>query len=100
MLQITSVYINLNEDYTDDLLAKAAVTFNNCFMVKDIEIWKNKLYDGANSKYFTKFPVNKKHRSIAHPISEDLRQNIEINIINKYEYLRRKIDERLSGDYS
>lgn len=102
MLQVTSIYISLNEDYTSNLLAKASVTFDRCFTIKDIELRQNKFYDGTSNtnKYYIRFPENRKKRTIAHPIVEDLRQNIEINIINKYEYLRRKRDEKLSGDYN
>lgn len=79
-MEITEVRIFFADE--DRLKAYVTVTFDRCFVVRDLKIIN------GNSGLFVAMPSKKKkdgsYRDIAHPIHSDFRQEIETIILNKY----------------
>ncbi len=86
-MEITEVRVSLREE--DRLKGYATITFDQCFVVRNIRIVKGekglmvcmpsrKLADGS-------------HRDVAHPISNDFRHVIETKVLAAYnEELQKK----------
>jgi stage V sporulation protein G len=69
----------------DKLKAFASVTFDDCFVVRDL-----KIIDGA-SGFFVAMPSKKMKdgtfKDIAHPLNNDTRRLIQAKILEEYEKL-------------
>jgi stage V sporulation protein G len=66
----------------DRLKAYAAITFDNCFIIRDL-----KVIDGNNG-LFVAMPSKKRkdgtHRDTAHPLNNETRQMIESKVLEEY----------------
>ena len=83
-MEITNVRIRKIEN-KNRLKAIATITFNDCFVVHEL-----RLIDGANG-LFVAMPSKKNNRDeykdICHPITQELREEIEGAIIKSYNEL-------------
>ena len=93
MIELTSVYIKLNDEPYNKIKAYADIVLNDMFAVHDLTLKENR--DGNLALYF---PNNSKRKTIVHPLTEDLRKHIEINVLNKYEFIRSKYGNSISRD--
>ncbi len=79
-MQITDISISLRDE--DKLKAFVNVTFDYCFVVRGM-----KVIEGANG-LFVSMPSRKAndgtYRDVAHPINSEFRQEIEKQILSKY----------------
>lgn len=79
-MEITEVRVFLADE--DRLKAYVTVTFENCFVVRDLKVIR------GNSGLFVAMPSKKKkdgtYKDIAHPINSDFRSSIERIILEKY----------------
>ena len=91
MIELTSIYIRLLDEPYTKIKAYVDIVLDGVLAVHDLTI-KEKL-DGTLHVYF---PNNIKRKTIAHPLSDDLRKHIEINVLNKYEFIRSKYGESIS----
>lgn len=82
-MEVTEVRVFLAAEDDDRLKAYVTVTFDNCFVVRDL-----KVIDG-NTGLFVAMPSKKRkdgtYKDIAHPIHSDFRQELENIILQKYE---------------
>lgn len=82
-MEVTEVRVFLAAEDDDRLKAYVTVTFDNCFVVRDL-----KVIDG-NTGLFVAMPSKKRkdgtYKDIAHPIHSDFRQELENIILRKYE---------------
>lgn len=81
-MEITEVRIfPVNED---KLKAYATVTFDDCFVVRDLKVIN------GNSGLFVAMPSKKRKdgtfKDIAHPLNNDFRTQIENAVLEAYEY--------------
>lgn len=79
-MEITEIKVfPVNED---KLKAFVTITFDDCFIVRDLKVIK------GNKGLFVAMPSKKRKdgafRDIAHPLNNETRQMIEEKIINKY----------------
>ena len=83
-MKITEVRIALRED--DKLKAFASVTFDDCFVVRGLKIIS------GNGGMFVAMPSRKKpdgsYQDIAHPINNEMRDELEQTVINEYEKIK------------
>ncbi len=79
-MEITEVRIFPVEE--DKLKAYVTLTFDNCFVVRDMKIIQ------GTSGYFVSMPSKKMkdgtHKDIAHPIDKETRATIESKILEEY----------------
>ncbi len=79
-MEITDIVVYpVNED---KLKAYVTITFDNCFVVRDLKVIK------AQKGYFVAMP-NKKRKNglvkdIAHPLNQKMRDYIEEKVLEKY----------------
>lgn len=82
-MEITEVRVFLADEEDERLKAYATVTFDNCFVVRDLKV----IY--GNSGLFVAMPSKKRkdgsYKDIAHPIHSDFRQNLEQIVLSKYQ---------------
>lgn len=80
-MEVTEVRIFLAEE--DRLKAYVTVTFENCFVVRDLKVIN------GNTGLFVAMPSKKKkdgtYKDIAHPINSDYRSYLEKLILDKYQ---------------
>lgn len=93
MIELTSVYVRLVDEPYTKTKAYADIVLNDLFAVHNLVLKEDR--DGNLKLYF---PNNIKRKTIVHPLSEDLRKHIEINVLNKYDFIRSKYGESVSGD--
>lgn len=93
MIELSSVYVKLNDKPYEKVKAYVDIVFNDLFVIHNLVLRENR--DGELKLYF---PNNVKRKTIAHPLSEDLRKHIEINVLNKYEYIRRKYGDSVQSN--
>ena len=81
-MEITEVRVFLAEEDDERLKAYATVTFDNCFVVRDL-----KVIDG-NTGLFLAMPSKKRkdgtYKDVAHPINKDFREMVEQQVFDKY----------------
>ena len=92
-MEITEVKIYpVNEDR---LKAYVTITFDNCFVVRDLKI----IY--GNGGLFVAMPSKKRKdgqfKDIAHPLNQEMRDHIEKSIFNAYEEEVKKMGESLES---
>jgi len=80
-MEITEIVVYpVNED---KLKAYVTLTFDNCFVVRDLKIIK------AQKGYFVAMPNKKRKdgviRDIAHPLNQEMRNYIEETVLEKYQ---------------
>ena len=79
-MQITKIKIHLMSE--ERLKAFASVTFDNCFVVRNM-----KLIQGAKGVFLC-MPSHKlsngTHKDIAHPVTQEFRKYLEEHIIKEY----------------
>ena len=79
-MEITEVKVSLRDE--DRLKAYVSVTFDNCFVVKNIRIVK------SDTRLLLSMPSKKlnngEYRDIAHPISHRFREILESKIMDQY----------------
>lgn len=79
-MEITEVRVFLSDE--DRLKAYVTVTFDKCFVVRDLKIIQ------GNNGLFVAMPSKKgkdgSYKDIAHPIHSDFRQKLEDLILQKY----------------
>jgi stage V sporulation protein G len=67
----------------DKLKAYVTVTFDNCFVVRDLKIIQ------GNNRLFVAMPSRRmkdgSFRDVVHPSNSDMRQDLEKSIFSKYE---------------
>ena len=84
-MEITEVRINLVEG-DEKLLAFATVTFDNCFVVRDLKVINGK------RGYFVAMPSKRmkdgSFRDIAHPLNNETRKKLEERVIQEYEKVK------------
>ena len=82
-MEVTEVRVFLTEEDDERLRAYATVTFDNCFVVRDL-----KIISGTNG-LFVAMPSKKRkdgtYKDIAHPIHSDFRQDLESTVLAEYE---------------
>lgn len=81
-MEVTEVRVFVADEDDDRLKAYATVTFDNCFVVRDLKIIN------GNSGLFVAMPSKKRkdgtYKDIAHPIHSDFRQALETTVLEKY----------------
>lgn len=81
-MEVTEVRVFRADEDDERLKAYATVTFDNCFVVRDLKIIN------GNSGLFVAMPSKKRkdgtYKDIAHPIHSDFRQALENTILEKY----------------
>lgn len=80
-LEVTAVKIAINNENAGRLRAYASVTFNECFIVKDM-----KIIDGKNGTFIA-MPQKKRGDEfvdIAHPLKKPVRDMIQDAIFEEY----------------
>ena len=81
-MEVTEVRVFLADEDDERLKAYATVTFDNCFVVRDLKIIN------GNNGLFVAMPSKKRkdgsYKDIAHPIHSDFRQALETTILDKY----------------
>jgi stage V sporulation protein G len=79
-MEITEVRVHLRNE--EKLKAYASITFDNCFVIRDLKIIQ------GNTGIFVAMPSRKKpdgtFRDIAHPLDNDTRKMIETKILDVY----------------
>jgi len=80
-MEITEVVVYpVNED---KLKAYVTLTFDNCFVVRDLKVIK------AQKGYFVAMPNKKRKdgivRDVAHPLNQEMRDYIEETVLEKYQ---------------
>ncbi|HPQ80533.1 MAG TPA: septation regulator SpoVG [bacterium] len=79
-MEITDVRVFPVEE--EKLKGYATITFDNCFVVRDLKII------AGNSGLFVAMPSKKrkdgKYRDTAHPLSTEMRQEIESRVLGTY----------------
>lgn len=79
-MDITEVKIHLRNE--EKLKAYATITFDNCFVIRDLKIIQ------GNTGMFVAMPSRKKpdgtFKDIAHPLNNDTRKMIETKILEAY----------------
>lgn len=80
-MEVTEVRIFLADE--DRLKAYVTVTFDNCFVVRDLKVIN------GNAGLFVAMPSKKKkdgsYKDVAHPINSDFRNYLENLILEKYQ---------------
>ena len=79
-MEVTEVKIfPVNEDR---LKAYASITFDNCFIIRDLKVIK------GNNGLFVAMPSKKRkdgsYRDTAHPLNNETRQMIESKVLEEY----------------
>jgi stage V sporulation protein G len=79
-MEITEIVVYpINEE---KLKAYVTLTFDNCFVVRDLKVIK------AQKGYFVAMPSKKRRdgiiRDIAHPLNQEMRDYIEEQVLSKY----------------
>ena len=98
-MEITEVRINLVEG-DEKLLAFATVTFDNCFVIRDLKVINGK------RGYFVAMPSKRmkdgSFRDIAHPLNNETRKKLEERVIQEYEKVKgiEKVSEKVSEEVS
>ena len=81
-MEVTEVRVFLAEEEDERLKAYATVTFDNCFVVRDLKVIS------GNNGLFVAMPSKKRkdgtYKDVAHPIHSDFRQALERTILDKY----------------
>jgi stage V sporulation protein G len=82
-MEITEVVVYpVNEE---KLKAYVTLTFDNCFVVRDLKIIK------SQKGYFVAMPNKKRRdgvvRDIAHPLNQEMREYIETKVLEKYKQM-------------
>jgi stage V sporulation protein G len=66
----------------DRLKAYAAITFDNCFIIRDLKVIN------GNNGLFVAMPSKKRkdgtYRDTAHPLNNEMRQMIESKVLEEY----------------
>jgi len=79
-MEITEITVSIRDE--DKLKAFVNVTFDDCFVVRGMKVIK------SASGYFVSMPSRKMndgtYRDIAHPITNEFRNKIEHDILEKY----------------
>ena len=79
-MEITEVRVFPVEE--EKLKGYATITFDNCFVVRDLKII------AGNTGLFVAMPSKKrkdgKYRDTAHPLSSEMRQEIESKVLGAY----------------
>jgi stage V sporulation protein G len=82
-MEVTEVRVFLAEEEDERLKAYATVTFDNCFVVRDLKIIS------GNTGLFVAMPSKKRkdgtYKDVAHPIHSDFRQSLEQTVLGKYD---------------
>ncbi len=80
-MEITEVRISLRND--EKLKAFATVTFDNCFIVRDLKVIN------GNNGLFIAMPSRKRRdgtfKDIAHPLNNETRKKIEKRVLEEYQ---------------
>lgn len=91
-MEVTEVRVFLADE--ERLKAYVTVTFDHCFVVRDLKIIK------GNVGLFVAMPSKKKsdgtYKDIAHPINSDFRSALEKTILDKYRDELKMIDAGFS----
>lgn len=79
-MEVTEIKIfPVNEDR---LKAYASITFDNCFIIRDLKVIK------GNNGLFVAMPSKKRkdgsYRDTAHPLNNETRQMIESKVLEEY----------------
>lgn len=100
-MEVTEIRVFLADE--DRLKAYVTVTFDNCFVVRDLKV----IY--GNNGLFVAMPSKKKkdgtYKDIAHPIHADFRNYLENLILEKYNDEAKQINagfpakKATDGDY-
>lgn len=93
MIELSAVYVKLCEKPNTKVKAYVDIILNDLFKVHNLVLKENR--KGELKLYF---PKNIKRHTIVHPLNEDLRKHIEINVLNKYEFIRSKYGDRIRKD--
>lgn len=87
-MEVTEIRVFLAEE--DRLKAYVTVTFDNCFVVRDLKIIN------GNTGLFVAMPSKKKkdgsYKDIAHPINSDFRTYLERLVLDKYQDELKMVD--------
>lgn len=82
-MEVTEVRVFMTEEDDERLKAYATVTFDHCFVVRDLKVIS------GNGGLFVAMPSKKRkdgtYKDVAHPIHQDFRQALEKTILGKYE---------------
>lgn len=81
-MEVTEVRVFLADEDDERLKAYATITFDNCFVVRDLKIIN------GNNGLFVAMPSKKRkdgsYKDIAHPIHSEFRHALEQTILEKY----------------
>ncbi|MFH1075075.1 MAG: septation regulator SpoVG [Candidatus Firestonebacteria bacterium] len=79
-MEITEIKVHLRNE--EKLKAYAAMTIDNCFVIRDLKVIQ------GNTEMFVAMPSRKKQdgsfKDIAHPLNNETRQMIEDKILQAY----------------
>jgi stage V sporulation protein G len=93
-MQVTDVHVYLRGE--ERLKAYATITFDNCFVVRDLRI-----IDGNNGLFIAMPSKRLKSgvfKDLAHPLNNETRKMIEEAVLHKYEAEVSKIQGEPSAD--
>lgn len=82
-MQITEIKVHLTNE--DRLKAFVSVTFDNCFVVRNM-----KVVEGQNGLILcmpSRKAADESHKDLAHPITQQFRKYLEENILRAYHEL-------------
>ena len=92
-MQITEIRIHLMNE--DRLKAFASVTFDNCFVVRNMKVIL------GESGLFLCMPSRKvsgeEHRDLAHPINQEFRKYLENSVLQAYYAELDRPDSKMAG---
>lgn len=81
-MEITEIRIKLTDRNKNDIRAFASITFDDCFVVRGLKIIEK-------NKFFVTMPSRRRKdgsfSDIAFPINNDVRSEIELKVLEKYE---------------
>lgn len=89
-MEITEVRVFIAEEEDERLKAYATVTFDNCFVVRDLKVIL------GNTGLFVAMPSKKRkdgtYKDIAHPINKDFRTKVEESVLVAYQDEQKAIE--------
>ncbi len=80
-MEITEIRVTLKDE--ERLKGFANITFDNCFVVRGMKIIEGNT--GLFVSMHSRKRPNGSYQDIAHPINQDMRENIENQVLKEYE---------------
>jgi stage V sporulation protein G len=89
-MEVTEVRVFIADEDDERLKAYATVTFDNCFVVRDLKVIN------GNNGLFVAMPSKKRkdgtYKDVAHPINQDFRELVEKKVLIAYQDETKSIE--------